>query len=342
MECLSVVYVDSVFVLNGMIDYLLCLVTARLAGLALRRWRYVLAGLAGGVYAVAVFLPGGAFLGEVPVKLAAGVLLALIAFGGEEKLLRLTLLLFLMACAMAGCILALGLLAGNPVPMVSGIFYTDVDTKVLLIGAAAAYLVLTVVFRETAKHCIGGNLLPMRIGNKGCTVELTALWDSGNSLRDPVSGTPVPVVEISSILRIFPGEVRHILKSCLENAPAEALPTLRRAAPELRPRLLPYQAVGVRGGLLLTVRTDWVEIAGERYEGASIALSPTALGDGYAALWGGQIRKGGRGYGHGTAKAFDTSGIASGGGSSLHRRQRYPAPASGKGAGSGAVGQTGR
>ena len=87
----TVVYLDSVFVLNGLMDYLLALCAARLAGVPLRRGRYVLAGVLGGAYAAAVFLPGLSFLAAVRAKLAAGPLLALIAFGGEEKLLRLTL-----------------------------------------------------------------------------------------------------------------------------------------------------------------------------------------------------------------------------------------------------------
>lgn len=52
------VYVDSVFVLNALMDYLLVLSVGRLAGIPLRRGRYLLAGLLGGAYAVAVFLPG--------------------------------------------------------------------------------------------------------------------------------------------------------------------------------------------------------------------------------------------------------------------------------------------
>ena len=42
----TVVYLDSVFVLNAVMDYLLLLSAARLAGLPLRRSRYVLAALA--------------------------------------------------------------------------------------------------------------------------------------------------------------------------------------------------------------------------------------------------------------------------------------------------------
>lgn len=89
---MTVVYLDSVFTLNAVMDYLLLVCTARLAGRPLRRGRYLLASLLGGVYASAVFLPGLSFLARTPVKVAAGVLLALAAFGGEEKLARLTLL----------------------------------------------------------------------------------------------------------------------------------------------------------------------------------------------------------------------------------------------------------
>ena len=98
---MTVVYLDSVFLFNALLDYLLVLSAARLAGLTLRRGRYILCGLLGGAYAAAVFLPGGAFLTAAPVKAAAGVLLALAAFGGERHFWRLTLLTFAIACALA-------------------------------------------------------------------------------------------------------------------------------------------------------------------------------------------------------------------------------------------------
>ena len=39
---MTVIYIDSVFVLNALMDYLLLLAAARLAGLPLRRGRYLL------------------------------------------------------------------------------------------------------------------------------------------------------------------------------------------------------------------------------------------------------------------------------------------------------------
>ena len=48
---MTVVYLDSVFLFNALLDYLLFLSTARLAGIPLRRRRYLLCGVLGGLYA---------------------------------------------------------------------------------------------------------------------------------------------------------------------------------------------------------------------------------------------------------------------------------------------------
>ena len=46
---MTVVYLDSVFLFNALLDYLLFLSTARLAGIPLRRRRYLLSGVLGGL-----------------------------------------------------------------------------------------------------------------------------------------------------------------------------------------------------------------------------------------------------------------------------------------------------
>jgi len=338
----TVIYIDSVFALNGLMDYLLLLCAARLAGIPLRRGRYALAALAGGAYAAAVFLPGLGFLAQTPVKLAAGALLALIAYGGEEKLLRLTLLFFAVSCAMAGCVLGLGLLAGGGVPAVNGIFYTNVDARALVIAGTAAYAVLSLVFRAAAGHGVKGELLRVRVSIGGRTAELTALWDSGSGLR-AADGRAVLVTAPGALDGALPPAAVKLLTSAGLQAPETLLEPLRAAAPELRPRLTPYRAVGTAAGLLLTIRTDWTEIGGARYPGLTAALAPSALGAGYTALWGGPAGKGGK---HGNlekaAAAADPAGALAGGGGPLHRRQRHPAPAADPGAGGRVAGEPGR
>lgn len=308
----------------------------------MRRGRYLLGALLGGIYASAVFLPGLSFLAQTPAKLAAGVLLALTAFGGEEKLARLTLLFFALSCAMAGCVLGLGLLSGG-VPMAGGIFYTDVDARVLLIAAAAAYAVMTVVFRAAAKRGMEGRLLPVRVCLEGRVVTMTALHDTGNALRHPVSGAPVLVTARGALDGALPPQVRRLLTPELLRFPADLLEPLRAAAPGWQFSLVPYRTVGLPEGLLLTVRSDWTEVAGTRYRGLPVGLCAGDVGEDCAALWGGSVNRGGRHEGHldGAFTAAGKMGAAAPGTCALHRRQRHAAVAADERAGGGAPCPTG-
>ena len=56
------IYLDSLFALNAIIDYLLLLCSARAAGAVLHRRRLALAAVLGGLWAVACILPGLGFL----------------------------------------------------------------------------------------------------------------------------------------------------------------------------------------------------------------------------------------------------------------------------------------
>lgn len=291
---LTVVYLDSVFVLNSVMDYLLFLAAASLAGIPLRRKRYIFAALLGGAYAAVVFLPGLEGLASLPAKAAAGILLGMIAFGGEERFWRLLLLTFAAACAMAGSVLGLGLLAGVHIPMASGVFYTNIDAPTLLIASAGAYLMFRLVFRSAARHGLQGEVMPVTLCIAGKKQTLTALWDSGNCLCDPLDGKPVLVLAPGVIEKLLPEKVGRLLTGNSLQRPTELLQKILEISPVLRPRLLPFHSVGTAGGMLLAVRSDWVEIDGKRCEKILLALSPNGLGDGYSALWSGEKGKGGR------------------------------------------------
>lgn len=280
---MTVVYIDSVFVLNALMDAVVLLAAAQLGGIPIKRRRYFAAAVLGGCYAVCVFLPGCEVLGTVPGKLFAGILVALVAFGGERYFLRRLLLFFAVSCGLAGCVMALGMMIGG-VPRERGVFYTNVDAGVLLAASVAAYGVLTLAFRASAEKHVKGLLVPVTLAWGDRRVRLTALCDTGNALRDPVTGYPVLVAESLCLRDLFPTELRWITGTAALQSPVDLAGRL--GVEGARFRLIPYHAVGVAGAMLLAVRTDWGEVGGKRYQRLMVALSPTGLGNGFTALWG--------------------------------------------------------
>lgn len=277
---MTVVYIDSLFLLNFVVNYLLLLAAAKLAGEPMKRLRLALGAGLGALYAAAVFFPGMGFLLHPICKLGGAVLMLLCGFGGSRRLLRVTLMFFGLACAFGGGIFAIGLLGGRGLTLRNGVFYSAMDLRVILLSAALCYVLLTLVFQRTARHG-HRELIPAVLTLGERRVSLTALVDTGNTLTDPATGRPVMVAEGKALGNLLPPEADVW-------DPVGAMERLSHTEDGKRFRLLPYQTVGVECGMLLALRMDRVQVGPRDYGGILVALSPNRLSDGggYSALVG--------------------------------------------------------
>jgi len=272
---MEVIYVDLLFLFNLAADYLLCLCTGRICGLVLRRLRYLAAAFLGAVYAAAVYLPHLGFLAAPPLRLAAGLLMGLAAFGAERRPLRCAAVLLAVSAAFGGAIWAISLAAGGspagPVPL---------SRRLLLLAFALCYAALQLLFRLRGKSG-ERQRVEVRASFLGREASFTALLDTGNALTDPLSGAQVLVA--------CPHALRPILRENTELfAALSAVELLEASAqiPELRGRLrlLPYSALG-GGGLLPVFRPDSLLIDGLARRGVLVAVSPRAAGEDFEALF---------------------------------------------------------
>lgn len=282
---MTVIYVDTLFLLNALVDYLLLLCAARLAGEPLKRLRFALGAVLGGGYAVAIFLPGLGFLERPACRLVAAVLMVLAAFWGSRRLGRQVLIFFALSCAFAGGVLAISMLGGQGLSLNRGVIYSGMDLKIVLLSAAGCYAVLSLLLQKAVRYTsFTGELKAVRLELEDRTVELTALTDTGNTLTDPVTGQGVMVAEGERLLPLFAASQCPSVQELRD--PAGALERLTGAGGHFR--LLPYRAVGVDRGLLLAVRVDRAVVDGEDRGAMVVALSPTPVSDGggYGALLG--------------------------------------------------------
>ena len=120
------------------------------------------------------------------------------------------------------------------------------------------------------------SLVEVSLSYQGKTLQFTALHDTGNELRDPVSGEGVLVVN-QTIARKLTGLSEDALSHPVENI--TLLPGLR---------LIPYRTVG-NTGFLLAIQIPEAKI-GNRKGSVIVAFSPQNLGRNYEALTGGMLR----------------------------------------------------
>lgn len=273
---METIYVDSLFCLNLLADYLLCLVSARACGLYLRRMRYFAAALIGAAYSVCVFLPGLNFLMTAAGKLSCLLLMGLVAFGGEKHPFRCTMVFLAVSAGFAGMAWGISMAAGLSSP--AGI-YLPVSFRVSLLSFALCYGLASLFFSRrgsTGRQC----LVPVHLEHLGRSADFMALYDTGNSLSDPSSGKKVMVVSQRALLPIF-GRDSPLLSG------EDPVAIVQRSAtdPALfgRLRLIPYSALGGQG-LLVAFQADRLLADGRDENNMLIAVSPRLGGDDFDAI----------------------------------------------------------
>lgn len=118
-------------------------------------------------------------------------------------------------------------------------------------------------------------LIPVELSYGKTHLCLTALYDTGNTLLDPVTGQGVLILDARSAQKLT-GLTSHQLKT-----PVESLKDL----PGLR--LIPYHTIG-NNGFLLALKLPQVKI-GNRQESIVVAFAPQSFGKDYQALTGGSV-----------------------------------------------------
>lgn len=253
-----VVYLDMVMLLNFLVDFLLLMGTNRLAGFPVGMKRCGLSASLGGVYSGVCLLPRFYFLGNTLWRMVSLFLMASIAFGWNRSALRRGTVFVLLSMALGGIALGMG----------EGRFDR------LIFSVAGVWLLCRMGF--------GGNLgqefIPVTIEDAERRVSLVALKDTGNTLRDPITGEAVIVIGADAAQQLTGLSATEL---------AQPMETMVRHSGF---RLIPYHAVGQPDGMLLAKQYADVRIGNNRGR-ALIAFAPEVVdrGGNYQALAGGLL-----------------------------------------------------
>ena len=253
------IYLDLVVILNFLVDFLLLVGTNRIAGYPNGIKNCLLSGLLGGIYAGACMIPGFYFLGNVLWRMICLVLMGGIAFGWNRSGIQRGAVFLLLSMALGG--IAMGL---------------NTKSFWMLIGAGAlVFLLCRMGFRGGQKEYV-----PIELSWGDRRINLIALRDTGNNLRDPISGESVLVAGADVAEKLL-GLTSWQLAHPVETLASGAVPGVR---------LIPYHAVGQSGGLLVALRFQGAKI-GNTYANPLVAFAPEVLarGEVYQMLTGGAI-----------------------------------------------------
>lgn len=252
-------YLEMTIILNTVVNYMLLMGSNRISGFPTAFGRVAAAAALGGLYGGTCLFPGFRFLGNMVWRIVSLALMSLVAFGMDLNALRRGVIFSVLSMALGGIVMRIG------------------SNSVWTVLASAAVLILlccTGIKKNPGTRIFA----PVELQYGGKRLRLTALMDTGNLLRDPVTGSAVLVVDADTAQALTGLSVQQ-LRSPLDNV--GYIPGLR---------LIPYRAIGQDGGLLLALQVKDVRIG--NWKGSSmVAFAPQQLSrEGtYQALAGGNL-----------------------------------------------------
>lgn len=251
------IYGEYLFIENFITTLLLLLLTGKLTGYIPNKSRLILGSTLGAISSFMLVVSMPIWI-SIMLRIGAGAMCALLTFG-RQNILAVATVYFLLTFASGGMVMAILLWMQESAINHQGIVYMESVTYFRLLSMGILAFGFTYWFiKLVRKRSIGTSVMgtvSLVIENKEYTFR--AYVDSGNSLKEPLSGKPVVLIDRKG---------------------AEKLPFEPSNFPK-RYGLIPYKAVGVDYGVLEGIRTDEIIYDKCIFPGAYLAFYEGIFGE---------------------------------------------------------------
>lgn len=254
---------------NLIINYIILYATKRFTRTETSNLRLIIASLIGALYAFAVFFPSLQFMVKFLAKIAVSILIVIVAFNPVRlySFVKQFATFYIVTFVFGGAALAFFYFFDIEVFFGEGIFYIQglpSLVKLLFVAIILSLILLKFAWGYIQKIISKERaFIPITIYLNSKRVDIMALMDTGNSLKDPISKTPVIIVEFFALKELLPNNIQDIFLEYNENNLEIISKIMSKATDEIKFRLIPFKSIGLENGMLLGFKPDKVALKDE-------------------------------------------------------------------------------
>lgn len=177
-----------------------------------------------------------------------------------KKCLKQLLIFYLTSFTFGGTAFAL-LYFINPaeILMQNGVYIGSYPVKIAILGGIIGCVIIIIAFKIIKGKMTSKNMyckIEVEINSK--KAESIAMIDTGNLLKEPISGRPVIIIENEILENMLPDKIlmntKKIIEGNMEEIPIEYISKLR---------VIPFTSLGMPNGMLLGIKADKITIYNE-------------------------------------------------------------------------------
>lgn len=268
------IYMDVMFLRELLVDGAILLTSAWARHLKPRPWRVLLASAVGACYVVLMLFPQLSFLFTLFVKIGMSLLMVWIAFGfaSIQHYMRNVATFYAVNFVAAGAVLGLYYLfmqgsgkVWRTITFVNGSMHVELKMGLFYLIAAfciGLYIYRTVLTQKRERELVQTHLAEVKITIGDRVQTCVGLIDTGNQLYDPLTRTPVMVMEAA----LWQDDLPESWLNSIRDAQVDRLVAGMDDEPFVwqdRLRLVPFRGVNRGSQFMLAIKPDVVEITRE-------------------------------------------------------------------------------
>ncbi len=263
------IYIDVVLLENLIMNFIILLATGLILKEEIKKVRLLLSSLLGAIYSVVSYMSILEIYSSMILKIILSIVIIYIAFNPQnmKKMWKDLLIFYLTSFVFGGAAFAfIYIIKPQEILMKNGLFLGTYPLKTIILGAIIAFIVIITAFTVVKSKITKKDMFcEVSILLNGKRIKTTAMLDTGNMLKEPITNTPVMVVEHTLLYECIPREILNHLDELLggdfnnipENIKEEYMAKLK---------FIPFSSLGKQNGMLLGIRADSVTIKEEDTE----------------------------------------------------------------------------
>lgn len=264
-----VIYADVLFFINLIFNYMTLIILGKFMKLYIKQLRIIISGAIGAIGTVIIFCldaPGAA----LKYILAAVMILCAYGYHGKRTLSVFAAFALVMAAVTGVTALLMSIFPlGTDSVIKNGILYFDISGGLLFFSMIAAYP-LVCLLSKGMRERKNRTVYRARIEKSGRCVAVNALFDSGNKLKEPITGRPVVVAEWGAVRGLFENSVEF--EQILDKAE------------EYKLWVIPYKSLGNGSGSIFAFPADRIHVEKQVTEHVFIGVTDERFSNEYQAL----------------------------------------------------------
>ncbi len=257
------IYIDVVLIENLIMNYIILLATGMILKIKIKHIRLIIGSLLGAIYTIIGYIGILEIYSSFILKIILSIMIVYIAYYPQslKKMWKELLFFYLTSFVFGGVAFSLiYIVKPQEIIMKNGLFLGTYPLKTVILGAIVAFVIIITSFKIIKNKISKKDLIceiTVEIENRKITTK--ALIDTGNMLKEPITNTPVVVIEHTLLYDVIPKEILNHLEEII-GGDFEKIPEDIKNKYVSKLKLIPYSSLGKQNGMLLGIKAKKLTI----------------------------------------------------------------------------------